>query len=138
MPRVRLLPEQRAALAAARERMPAQIPEEPVRLTNLDEDEAEREIRHARALDLELATRLRQIRGNVTASRGLAVDQAVAEAKEGMASAWNEIAGQATSSAMRGLLRDQFDRRAYLLQHDLSGHVARERKSAQRDNAARL
>lgn len=95
----------------------------------------ERDRMTARALDLEAAQRIQDIRRQAAASQGLDAETAAAGARKAIAETHAEFAGRATSPRMRAMLEDVLERRAALVDDELTAHTERARTAASIDGA---
>lgn len=89
----------------------------------------------ARALDLEAAQRIQDIRRQAAATQGFDAETAVAGARKAIAETRAEFAGRATSPRMRAMLEDVLERRAALVDDELTAHTERARTAALIDGA---
>lgn len=132
MPRVRLHPEQREALArAAALRQPGEAALR--RQEEADERELQRNLFGARVLELAAAQRLREIREVATAGRGFDSEQAMADADRAIDETRMSFVRDAPNATIREMLADVFDQRAGVLRHELGAHVEREKFQARID-----
>lgn len=132
MPRVRLRPEQRAALAHAAALQPS-AETAWSRQEEADERELQRNLFGARELELAAAQRLREIREVATARRGFDSEQAIADADRAIDETRMSFVRDAPNATIREMLADVFDQRARVLRHELGAHVEREKFQARID-----